>query len=103
MVPNPKSLKQLAQSLAKDSVAFGELCRDTDITRAITQDIIAYAKKVGLNKMEIPTKIKLCSEDWLPDTGLVTAALKIRRKNIHDYYKTEIRNLYGVGTKSKST
>lgn len=103
VVPNPKSLKQLAQTLNKEDRPLSELCRDSDITRAVTQDIIAHAKRVGLNKMEIPTKIKLCSEDWLPDTGLVTAALKIRRKNIHDYYMTEIRNLYGVGAKSKST
>ena len=97
IVPNPKALQQLAQSLGKEGLRYKELCRDPEITKAITKDIIAYCMKQGLNKMETPTKIKLCSEEWLPDTGLVTAALKIRRKNIQDYYKSEIRNMYGTG------
>lgn len=45
-------------------------------------------------QMEIPTKFKLCPEEWLPDTGLVTAALKIRRKQIHDFYKSDIDRMY---------
>ena len=45
--------------------------------------------------MEIPSKIRLVSDEWMPDSGLVTAALKIRRKNIQDYYRTEIMSLYG--------
>ena len=76
-------------------MSYNDLCRDLEITNLITKDIVTFSNKQGLNKMEIPTKIKLCSEEWLPDTGLVTAALKIRRKNIHDYYKSEIRNMYG--------
>ena len=94
---------QLAEKLGKHHLDYKELCRDSEITKEITKDIIAYSVKYGLNKMETPTKIKLCYEEWLPDTGLVTAALKIRRKNIHDYYKSEIRNLYGAGVFSKST
>lgn len=45
--------------------------------------------------MEIPTKFKLCPEEWIPDTGLVTAALKIRRRQIHDFYKIDIDRMYG--------
>lgn len=44
--------------------------------------------------MEIPLKLKLCSEDWLPDSGLVTAALKVRRKKIHAFYKRDLDRLY---------
>lgn len=103
VVPNPKALHTLSLTLGKDKMSYNELCRDSEITKEITKDIVAYCVKQGLNKMEIPTKIKLCSEEWLPDTGLVTAALKIRRKNIQDYYKSEIRNMYGAGLLSKST
>lgn len=95
IVPNVKALKQLAQTVNKEHMSYNDLCRDLEITNLITKDIVTFSSKQGLNKMEIPTKIKLCSEEWLPDTGLVTAALKIRRKNIHDYYKSEIRNMYG--------
>jgi long-chain acyl-CoA synthetase len=52
--------------------------------------------------MEIPSKIRLCCEEWLPDSGLVTAALKLRRKNIQDFYQMEINKMYGTQD-SKST
>lgn len=86
--------------MGKEGISYEELCRDAEITKVITKEIIDYSLKQRLNKMEIPTKIKLCSDDWLPQTGLVTAALKIRRKNIHDFYQSEIRSLYGIGSKS---
>ncbi len=102
-MPNPKAISQLAAKLGKEGMSYEEMCRDAEITKVITKDIIDYSLKQRLNKMEIPTKIKLCSDDWLPQSGLVTAALKIRRKNIHDFYKTEIRSLYGINSVSKST
>lgn len=48
--------------------------------------------------MEIPLRLKLCPEDWLPDTGLVTAALKVRRKKIQAYYKRDLDRLYEAAT-----
>lgn len=94
VVPNPKTIKTLAETFGKGHLSYKELCKDEEITKAVTKDIIDFARKQGLNKMEIPVKIHLCSDEWLPDSGLVTAALKIRRRNIHDFYKSEIRNLY---------
>ncbi|KAI7692668.1 Long chain acyl-CoA synthetase 9, partial [Sarcoptes scabiei] len=100
VVPNIKTIKVLAESLGKGHLQFKEICADLDITKAVTDKIVQMARKQGLNKMEIPAKIHLCSEEWLPDSGLVTAALKIRRQNIHDYYKSEIRNLYGSSSRA---
>lgn len=58
-----------------------------------------------LQKTEIPSKIKLCSEDWQPENGLVTAALKIRRKIIEQFYHNSIEEMYGHSSNgtSKST
>lgn len=58
----------------------------------------------NLQKTEIPLKVKLCSEDWQPDTGLVTAAYKIRRKNIQLFYQLQIDQMYNISSlASKST
>ncbi|KAF5740321.1 long chain acyl-CoA synthetase 9 chloroplastic-like [Tripterygium wilfordii] len=37
------------------------------------------AKKARLEKFEIPAKIKLVSTPWTSESGLVTAALKLKR------------------------
>ena len=32
--------------------------------------------------------------EWTPESGLVTAAFKIRRRNVYDEYKEEIAQMY---------
>lgn len=56
-------------------------------------------------RSEIPTKVKLCSKEWQPETGLVTAAFKIRRKTIEQFYQSSIEEMYGGNSNgtSKST
>lgn len=95
VAPNPKSLKKLAESLGKKTPNMKELCEDKLITKRVSEAITEYAKSAGLQKIEIPTKYKLCPDEWLPDTGLVTAAMKIRRKNIQAFYQKDINILYG--------
>ena len=48
----------------------------------------------GLEKFEIPKKITLVSDEWTPDSGLVTAAMKLKRKAIEQYYAREIEHMY---------
>lgn len=47
-----------------------------------------------LERFEIPTAVKLCTEVWSPDMGLVTAAFKLKRKDIQDRYQHEINRMY---------
>lgn len=47
-----------------------------------------------LQKFEIPGKVKLCKEVWTPETGLTTAAFKLKRKEIQDKYQHELNRLY---------
>ncbi|UYV73103.1 ACSL4 [Cordylochernes scorpioides] len=49
----------------------------------------------GLLKNEIPGKITLCPDEWLPDSGLVTPGMKVRRKPIENYYRAAIDEMYG--------
>ena len=67
---------------------FEELCSDPRMERLVLIEIQKHAVKCGrLSKLEIPQAVKLVSEVWTPDTGLVTAALKLKRKNIQDHYQ----------------
>ncbi|KAG9510695.1 Long-chain-fatty-acid--CoA ligase 4, partial [Fragariocoptes setiger] len=82
VAPNPKALKQLGESLGLKGKSMKELCENRAVNEKVTQAIITYAKSAGLQKTEIPNRYKLCHEEWVPDAGLVTAAMKIRRRNI---------------------
>lgn len=52
------------------------------------------AKKARLEKFEIPAKIKLLSDPWTPESGLVTAALKIKREIIRKTFQEDLLKLY---------
>ena len=94
VVPNAKALKILADQFGKENMSFEQLCDDKEITQEVTKIVQQYGQQTQLSKREIPAKIKLCSDEWTPDSGLVTAALKLRRKNIEQFYKNEIEKLY---------
>ena len=95
VVPNTKALLNLADQFGKDNMSFKELCEDKNINEEVTKVIHEHANQTDLNRKEIPMKIKLCSDEWTPDSELVTAALKLRRKNIEEFfYKNEIKKLY---------
>lgn len=51
-------------------------------------------KNVRLDKFEIPAKIKLLSQPWTSEAGLVTAALKIKREAIRKACADDLARLY---------
>jgi len=51
-------------------------------------------KKGGIERFETPQRVKIITEPWTPETGLVTDALKLKRKAIELKYKDDIEDLY---------
>ena len=96
IVPNEKALSCLARELNKEHLTHKERCRDLIIIDAVKKLIVERARKADLNKTEIPAKIMLIDEEWTPDSGLVTAAMKIRRKIIKDRYIHDINRMYNI-------
>ena len=47
-----------------------------------------------LQKFEIPRAVSLISEPWSPESGLITAAMKLKRKVIEATFSTEITDMY---------
>ncbi|KAI1296493.1 Long chain acyl-CoA synthetase 8 [Halotydeus destructor] len=103
IVPNRAALRSLADNLDKSSLEFSQLCQDRQVIDAVKKSLTDHGLKSGLMRVEIPSDIKLCPEDWIPDTGLVTAALKIRRKQITEFYKSDILSLYGAKQAAESS
>ena len=94
LVPNATALHSYAKTCNVKDATYEQLCNNREIVSMIQKDLTTFGKTAGLSKFEIPTKIKLASEPWTPDSGLVTAALKIRRKPIADFYKDDIDIMY---------
>lgn len=94
--PQTKALKSIAKTLNKEHLSHEQMCRDPAIVHAVMTAIQEHGRKAKLLKTEIPSKLLVVPEEWSPDSGLVTAAMKIRRKNITDHYKRDINRLYGI-------
>lgn len=48
-----------------------------------------------LERFEIPRKIRLSPDPWTPETGLVTDAYKLKRKELKSHYQKDIERMYG--------
>ena len=55
---------------------------------------VQVAKPAKLDKFEIPAKIKLMPEPGTPESGLVTAALKLKREQLKAKFKDELKKMY---------
>jgi len=56
----------------------------------LLKDIADSLTKQKLAKFEIPKKAKVCDgEPWTPETGLVTASLKVQRIPLREHYNGE--------------
>lgn len=92
--PIQKNLEDLAHGLGKDDLRREKLCLDNDVNKAILQELVNTGRKAKLEKFELPGALYLTSELWTPDTGLVTAAFKLKRKSIQVKYQDAINRMY---------
>ncbi|TKY74274.1 Long chain acyl-CoA synthetase 9 [Spatholobus suberectus] len=87
----------LEQWASKQGIAYSdlsELCMKEETVKKVHASLVKEAKKARLEKFEIPAKIKLLSEPWTPESGLVTAALKLKREIIRKTFQEQLSKLY---------
>lgn len=99
--PNGVSNKEAASKKTEtdeNQEAINELVRVMDTNPTLREnfnkELAAHCLKQGLERFEIPTKTKFVKEIWLPDSGLVTDSLKLKRREIEKYYEKEIKSIY---------
>ncbi|KAF5746845.1 Long chain acyl-CoA synthetase 9 isoform 1 [Tripterygium wilfordii] len=73
---------------------FADLCETEETVKEVHASLIKEAKKARLEKFEIPAKVKLVSTPWTPESGLVTAALKLKRDVIRKAFSEDLSKLY---------
>jgi len=94
--PVKEILTEIATKFGKQNLEFEEMCGDKDVTGAVLREVVNHSKKSRLEKFEIPGAVTLTSIEWLPETGLTTAAMKLKRKPLADHYGADIKRMYGV-------
>ncbi|KAF3546273.1 hypothetical protein DY000_02005058 [Brassica cretica] len=94
VVPSHGALEKWGEEAGVKSSDFSELCENGEAVKEVQQSLIKAAKAAKLEKFEIPAKIKLLPEQWTPESGLVTAALKLKREQIKAKFKDELQKLY---------
>merc|ERR1712083_810678 len=80
--------------LGKTYSDYNILCQDNDIVQAVLKSISIHGIKSNLEKFEIPRMVTLVPEAWTPESGLVTAAFKIKRKVIQTFFQQDIDQMY---------
>ncbi|XP_027368731.1 long chain acyl-CoA synthetase 9, chloroplastic-like [Abrus precatorius] len=88
------TLEQWASEQGISYSDLSELCGKEESVKEVYASLSKEAKKARLEKFEIPAKIKLLSDPWTPESGLVTAALKIKRDVIRKTFQEELSKLY---------
>ncbi|XP_014784334.1 long-chain-fatty-acid--CoA ligase 4 [Octopus bimaculoides] len=95
IVPNQKNLCKVASEIGLNGMNFKDLCKEPKLLKEVQKIIHDFGIKSSLERCEIPTKICLCPDSWMPDSGLVTDAFKLKRKNLEEKFQTEINAMYG--------
>ena len=96
IVPDDDQLKQIAQkTLGSSDMSREEMCGEARVVAAVLEGLRQQGASAGLERWEIPKAIKLVDEPWTPESGLVTAAFKLRRRQIQDKFQELIDLMYG--------
>ncbi|XP_027329413.1 long chain acyl-CoA synthetase 9, chloroplastic [Abrus precatorius] len=94
VVGSQSALEEWASKQGISYHDFSELCSKEETVKEVHASLVTEAKKAHLEKFEIPEKIKLLSDPWTPESGLVTAALKLKRETIKKNLQEELSKLY---------
>ena len=95
IIPDITKLYELANqcNISYDTASRKDLCNSPLLTEYALKDIKRYVSG-KLEKFEIPKEITLVNEMWTPESGLVTAAMKLKRKAIQNAYQHKIEKMY---------
>jgi len=91
--PNKKNLIALATKQNINYDSYEHLCENQDIKKLLIADLSKVANQAGLRSIEKINNIKLFPEEWTPENGMLTAAMKIKRFEVYKKWQPEIEAL----------
>ncbi|KAH7283970.1 hypothetical protein KP509_34G033300 [Ceratopteris richardii] len=94
VVPSEQALKGFAHAKGIQFESFDDLCNRDEAMKEVLQSLHKIGKTAHLQNFELPAKVKLLSQPWTPESGLVTAALKLKRENLRKKFDEDLKKLY---------
>merc|ERR1719369_1854501 len=94
IVPGDDYLNSLAVELKMENMTREELCEDPSVVATYAKVLAKHGMDQRLKRFEIPTAVFLVSEPWTPESGLLTAAMKLKRKSLETAFSAQILDLY---------
>ena len=100
----PSSTSNLSKCLDGIEGTFEDLCANPLVENGVLTEIQKHLMRSQREKIiGFPKAIKLVTDVWTPETGLVTAAFKVIRKNIQLHYQQMIEDMYSNSTSRSSS
>jgi len=94
VVPGQGYLDMLAKELGLEGLSREGLCSQEDVVARILSVMQAHGTAQRLVRFEIPRAVYLVAEPWTPESGLLTAAMKLKREYVRAVYREQIGELY---------
>uniref|UniRef100_A0A7N6AN69 Arachidonate--CoA ligase n=1 Tax=Anabas testudineus TaxID=64144 RepID=A0A7N6AN69_ANATE len=93
VVPDPEVMPEWAK---KKGIlgTYKDLCKNTELKKAIIDDLVRLGKASGLHSFEQVKNIYIHSEMFSIENGLLTPTLKAKRPELKEYFKDKIEQLY---------
>jgi len=102
VVPNKVALAKWAEAEGIPHDDIGHLVDTKQAQKHVLDAIVAAARKAHLKEIEIVKNVVLVHEEWTPENGFLTAAMKLQRNAIYSHYRSEIEKAYGDVSSSSS-
>ncbi|XP_040260994.1 long-chain-fatty-acid--CoA ligase 6 isoform X1 [Bufo bufo] len=95
VVPDAEVMPGWAKKKGFDGT-FAELCNNLEVKKTIMADMVRLGKESGLHSFEQVKAVHIHKEMFTVQNGLLTPTLKARRRELRDFFKQEIEELYAT-------
>ncbi|KAF9359777.1 hypothetical protein BGX34_008162 [Mortierella sp. NVP85] len=99
-IPDPETFLPFANAIAGTQVKPGDgkgllgLCQDAKVRAAYLKELEIAGKAGGLKGFELAKRVHLTLDVFSVDNDMVTPTGKVRRPQVRDYFKEQIRVMY---------
>ncbi|CAD2222972.1 hypothetical protein ADEAN_001053100 [Angomonas deanei] len=74
--------------------AYPEILTDATFNKKVLESLQQTARDAGRKSFEVVKTVKLLGDEWTPENGALTAAMKLKRSAIDKRYEKEIQELF---------
>ncbi|KAI9477781.1 MAG: hypothetical protein EXX96DRAFT_568171 [Benjaminiella poitrasii] len=95
LVPVEATLRKFLsdEGIENEEEEWENVCTKPEARRAVLNAMQEQAKRGGLRGAEVISNVWICKDFWTAEMGLLTAAQKLKRKEINSAYEKELKEM----------